>query len=43
MRHFKDPRFKPLDDALPARGRDLAEELRLLKQDPKYPPCISSG
>jgi hypothetical protein len=38
MRHFKDPRFQPLYDALPARVRDLADKnFALLKQDPKHP------
>ena len=38
MRHFKDPRFKPLYDALPARVRTAADRsFALLKQDPKHP------
>jgi len=38
VRHFKDPRFKPLYHALPARVRDLADKsFALLKQDPKHP------
>jgi hypothetical protein len=38
MRHFKDPKFKPLYDALPRRARDLADKnFALLKQDPKQP------
>ncbi len=38
MRHFKDPKFKPLYDALPPSVRDLAnKEFALLKQDPKHP------
>jgi hypothetical protein len=38
MRHFKDPRFKPLYDALPARVHDVADKsFALLKLDPKHP------
>jgi hypothetical protein len=38
VRHFKDPRFQPLYDALPARVRTLADKsFALLKQDPKHP------
>jgi hypothetical protein len=38
MRHFKDPRFKPLYDALPARVPSLADKsFALLKKDPRHP------
>lgn len=38
MRHFRDPRFKPLYDALPPRVRALADKnFALLKRDPKHP------
>lgn len=38
MRHFKDPRFQPLYDALPAHVRALADKnFALLKRDPKHP------
>jgi hypothetical protein len=38
MRHFKDPKFKPLYDALPLRVRRLADKnFALLKQNPKHP------
>jgi hypothetical protein len=38
VRHIKDPRFKPLYDALPSRVRELADKnFALLKQDPKHP------
>jgi hypothetical protein len=38
VRHFKDPKFKPLYDALPARVRELADKnFALLKRDPKHP------
>ena len=38
MRHFKDPRFKPLYDALPVRVRTLADKsFALLRQDPQHP------
>jgi hypothetical protein len=38
VRPFKDPRFKPHYDALPARVRDLADKsFALLKQNPKHP------
>jgi hypothetical protein len=38
VRHFKDPRFRPLYDALPTRVRSLADKnFALLKQDPKHP------
>ena len=38
MRHFKDPEFQPLYDALPAHVRQLADRnFELLKHDPKYP------
>jgi hypothetical protein len=38
MRHFKDPAFRPLFDALPARVQRLAEKnFQLLKRDPKHP------
>lgn len=38
MRHFKDPRFRPLYDALPADIRELADkQFQLLKRDPKHP------
>jgi hypothetical protein len=38
VRHFKDPRFRPLYDALPASVRDLADKnFVLLKRNPKHP------
>ncbi len=38
MRHFKDPEFQPLYDALPAHVRQLADRnFELLKHDLKYP------
>jgi hypothetical protein len=38
VRHFKDPRFKPAYDALPARVRtQVNKSFALLKQDPKHP------
>jgi hypothetical protein len=38
MRHFKDPKFKPLFDALPPRVQDVANKnFALLKRDPKHP------
>jgi hypothetical protein len=38
MRHFKDPKFKPLLDALPRRVQDVANRnFALLKQNPKHP------
>ncbi len=38
MRHFRDPGFKPLYDALPQQVRDLADKnFALLKQNPKHP------
>ncbi len=38
MRHFKDPRFQPLYDALPNAIRELADKnFALLKSDPKHP------
>jgi hypothetical protein len=38
MRHFKDPKFKPLFDALPRRVQDAASRsFQLLKQDPRHP------
>jgi len=38
MRHFKDPRFQPLYDALPKDIRELADKnFQLLKSDPKHP------
>ncbi len=38
MRHFKDPRFKPLYDTLPARVRAQADKsFALLKNNPKHP------
>src|SRR5262245_21458320 len=40
--HFKDPRFKPLYEALPARVRDVADKnFTLLKQDIRR--CTSSA
>jgi hypothetical protein len=37
VRHFKDPRFTPLYNALPASVRDLADKYSApLKQDPKH-------
>lgn len=44
MQHFKDPKFKPLYDALPNRVRDVADKnFVLLKHDPKHPSCILSA
>lgn len=41
MRHFKDPRFRPPYDALPANVRAQADKnFALLKQNPKHPSCI---
>ena len=38
MRHFKDPKFKPLYDALPPRVRNLADKnFALLKLNPQHP------
>jgi hypothetical protein len=38
VRHIRDPRFKPLYDALPSQVRELADKnFALLKQDPKHP------
>jgi len=38
MRHFKDPDFRPLYDALPRQERKLADKnFALLKSDPKHP------
>lgn len=38
MRHFKDPRFRSLYDALPDRIRAQADrDFALLKRDPKHP------
>jgi hypothetical protein len=38
MRHFKDPDFLPLYDALPRQVRKLADKnFALLKHDPKHP------
>jgi hypothetical protein len=38
MRHFKDPGFRPLYDALPERVRIAADKsFALLEQDPKHP------
>jgi hypothetical protein len=38
MRHFKDPRFQPLYNALPVTVRTLADKnFALLKHDPKHP------
>jgi hypothetical protein len=38
VRHFREPRFKPLYDALPASVQDLADKnFELLKRDPKHP------
>jgi hypothetical protein len=38
MRHFKDPKFRPLYDALPSDVRVLADKtFGLLKANPKYP------
>jgi hypothetical protein len=38
VRHFKDPRFTLLYDALPNSVRDLADKnFALLKEDPKHP------
>ena len=38
MRHYKDPRVQPLNDASPAHVRELADKnFALLMQDPKHP------
>ena len=38
MRRFKDPRFQPLCDALPARVRKQAvNSFALIEQEPKHP------
>jgi hypothetical protein len=38
VRHFKDPRFRLLYDALPTRVRSLADKnFALLRLDPKHP------
>lgn len=38
MRHFKDPDFQPLYDALPRQVQRLADKsFVLLKADPKHP------
>jgi hypothetical protein len=38
MRHFKDPKFRPLYEALPAKERARADKsFELLKADPKHP------
>jgi hypothetical protein len=38
VRHIRDPRFKPLYDALPSHVRDLADKnFALLKRDHKHP------
>lgn len=38
MRHFKDPRFQPLYDALPIEVRKIADKnFALLREDPKHP------
>jgi len=38
MRHFKDPDFQPLYDALPRHVQRLADKsFTLLKRDPKHP------
>jgi hypothetical protein len=38
MRHFKDPKFQPLYDALPPRVRAQADKsFALLKRDTKHP------
>jgi hypothetical protein len=38
MRHFKDPKFKPLYDSLPPRVKALADKnFALLKRNPKHP------
>jgi hypothetical protein len=38
MRHFKDPDFRPLYDALPGHVQRLADKsFGLLKRDPKHP------
>jgi hypothetical protein len=42
MRHFKDAKFRPLYDALPAGVRALADKsFALLKRDPKHPSLHS--
>jgi hypothetical protein len=38
MRHFKDPDFRPLYDALPAQVQKLADKnFALLKRNPNHP------
>ena len=38
MRHFKDPKFRPLYDALPSKIRTRAEKcFVLLKDNPRHP------
>lgn len=38
MRHFKDPDFQPLYDALPRQVQRLADKsFALLQRDPKHP------
>jgi hypothetical protein len=38
MRHFKDPKFKPLFDALPQRVQDVANRnFALLKRNAMHP------
>jgi hypothetical protein len=38
MRHFKDPKFKPLYDSLPPRVKALVDKnFTLLKRNPKHP------
>ena len=38
MRHFKDPDFRPLYDALPAHVQKTADKnFALLKQNPNHP------
>ena len=38
LRHFKDPRFQPFYDTLPADVQKLADKsFALLKGDPKHP------
>ncbi len=38
MRHFKDPKFRPLYVALPAKVRARADKaFELIKVDPKHP------
>ena len=44
MRHFKDPKFKPLYDALPLRVRRLADKnFALLNRTRSTLPCISNA